>query len=216
MLRDAAVELIKARMLRTGTTATDATIVTEMQLVQEATLEGHHTLPWFTWQDTLQEAVTLVTAAGQSYVTLPVNFLREIDEGGIWRYDSTVLKWIRLVKEDMEYLIDTVEQSEQAVPTHYSIINERLQLFHTPDAEYSLRAVWAVKDVVLSSNIENKWLKYAPDLVIAETGVVIARDVLRDTVAAETFMSMAQRAWDRLWRNHEGHLHANRTYSMGD
>lgn len=213
MQRDAAIELIKSRLTRAGTTELDATIITEMQFAQATVCEGAPTLPWFL----LHEDLTLSISAGASSFALPAGFLREADEGGLWSYNADTGEWVPIVKEDLSYLVATQSGLAATRPGFYAIVDETTaKVFPTADIDYTLKAVWYVKDAALTGDIENKWLKHAADVLVAETGIIVARDILRDMSAADTFTAMRDRAWERLWRVHEGHAHANRTYSMGD
>src|SRR5688500_991451 len=100
VLRDAAVSLIANRLGRR--TDLDADIVSEMQLVQQAKLEGDAAVrPWFL----LTETLTLTLAAGAETIALPADFLDEA-EGFPLAFEDTTIdptsadRWVALAKDD--------------------------------------------------------------------------------------------------------------------
>jgi len=67
----------------------------------------------------------------------------------------------------------------------------QLLLIPSPDESGTLSITGYVGEPVLDSDIENKWLKYAPNYIVGMAGVHVAGD-LRDRGAAEKFNSMAK------------------------
>lgn len=86
-----------------------------------------------------------------------------------------------------------------------------------PDTIYTLRMRYYAQDILPSTgNIENKWLKEAPDLILAELGTIIAGEYIRNPQLAAEYAQKATIARDRLYKRHERRMHANRTYGMGE
>jgi hypothetical protein len=77
-----------------------------------------------------------------------------------------------------------------------------------------IRLIYYAKDTVLSSNVENKWLKYTPDLLIGRAGRLLATG-LRDAGAYGEFAKMETSAQDRLYRENEEQKVVNTTPQMG-
>lgn len=219
MTRDEIVALIKQRARRDADTSLDARIVTEMKYVQDVILEGGVTLPWFL----LSENLTASTVINEERVIIPTNvdsvsgrdFLREHEEGALWYYDSTALEWVELLKDDYDALLAKYP-SGTGTPKYYSLDGFYFRLKPTPDAVLTLRIKCYLREPALSSNIENRWTKHAPDLVIGETGARVASMHLRDPALQAEFEKEAQKAKLRLFLTDEARKHTNREMEMGD
>lgn len=222
MTRDEAVSIILSRCVRPGDQLLTTQCYTEMKMVIENILEGGDTLPWFL----LSEFLTASTVIGEERVELPLNvggvtgrdFLREHETCSLWIMPDGDTKWIELIKDDYDALYTALGGGSDSYgqPTHYSLDNQYFYLKPTPDKVYQLRMRVYLRDTPLTSNIENAWLKHAADLVIAETGTIIAGSYLRDTEAEAKFRDEAQKARNRLYIFHEAREHTGRSYSMGD
>lgn len=207
MLRDGAVSLIK-RGLGYRSTG-DADIVETMQFVQ-TTLEHEAVLPWFL----ISELLSIATVTNEQRVLMPTGFLREIEEGALWRHDSSVspAKWTELKKDDFDFL--QVKQQGAGPPQWYSLMGQYFRLYPTPDAVYPLKLVCYLADADLSTNIENLWLKHAPDILIADTGKGLAAD-LGNKDALKRYGTDSLIAHARLNTETEARMHANRSYAVG-
>jgi len=221
MTRDEAVALLKTRLKRTADTAIDAVIVAEMQFAQYTILEGGITLPWFL----LSEHLRAVTVVNEQRLVLPDTswqtpgrtFLREYEEGALWVYqgeDEPDLPWLELKKDDYDSLQNAYPGT--GLPRYYTVDDGYFYLFPTPDAEYQMRIRAYMREQPLSTNIENKWLKYAADWLIAETGALVAAHYLRDERTAQQMLAQSQLASKRVFLSNEARAHANRDYAMGD
>lgn len=184
MLRDAAVSIIKSRLGNIQGTSHDNMIVANMQLIQSTVLERWHELPWFLEIDSNVEGTNMTTTANVETVNLPSNFLRESDERKwpLLRVDSSEESgFFPLEKVDITVAIGRYTTGDGAVqagrPIKYDIVGEKVYLRYIPDAAYTLRLFYFKSDAILDSNIENQWLKYAADLVIAETCRQSAEDL---------------------------------------
>jgi len=171
MLRDDAVAIVKRRLgNRIGTL--DAAIIDEMKLAQTI-FEHDAFLPWFL----LTELTTISTVASQERIAVPTNFLRETERGGFLIMDAENT-WQQVLKDDYSAL-RAVNQSE-GLPTHYALTGVNFRLFPTPDQAYVLNLIYFAQDAVLSTNVENQWLKWAPDLFIAQTAFQMAQNHFLD------------------------------------
>ncbi len=211
MTRDEAVALLNARLKRGSNTSLDSTIITEMKLVQSR-FEGAAELPWFLLTS---DYVTLTTTADDDKVAISADFLREFEDDGLWVYDSDDTEdWILLTKDTMNAIVAYYAGEDTALPQAYDLVHGYFRLRPIPDDAYTLRYMYYKADTVLSTNVENQWLKYAADLMIAETGWVVATYVTRDKEAAAAFASDRDLAMDRVWRENEARKHAKRQYIM--
>ena len=219
MDRDSAISLLKIRLKRVADTNIDTTIVTVLQHVQETILEENEWLPWFL----LSEFLTITTTANEERIAVPTdvnftgnNFLNEYENGALWRIDASLDAGRKLlVKDDYDSLYRRYKTST-GKPSHYSLDGDYFRLFPTPDDAYTLKMRCYLKDTRLDSNVENNWLKYAADWLMAETGFIIARDVLRDKVAEANMTTDIGRAKDRLLKKDIARKEANMEATMGD
>lgn len=208
MLRNDAVELIKQGLgFRTGT-AIDANIIRTMKHVQWK-LEHGALLPWFL----VSEILTISTVIGEPRVLVPNGFLREIDEGALWRFEATAAgTWTELIKKNFDFL--QRKQQGTGAPAFYSLLGRYFRLFPAPAAVYPLKVVCYLQDTLLDTNIQNKWLEHAEDLMIANTGMMLSGDLV-NRVAMARFQGEAAAAAARYVVENEAREHANRQYVVG-
>ncbi len=206
MLRDAAVSII-AQRLGNRTDLNDQ-IIAEMQFAQEA-LETEDYKPHFL----LSEFADTTTTIGEERLAVPSNFIQEYDEGTLWYYDTTGATpvWTPLRKRAVEDIKNA--GLAEGPPQYYSIGNGYFRLGPVPDAEYSIKMLYYKRDTVLTSNIENGWLKYAPRLLIARTGLDVAT-FIRDPQLVQIFGQLYTDARAKFIANEEGRKHANMDYRM--
>lgn len=222
MLRDDAVALIKARLGNRTDSALDAQIVTEMIYVQENILEGAVQLPWFL----IAENATIQTRPHEERIPLPMSplFLREVDEaatddaGALFRYsqaDDEEGPWVPLRKGDYGNML--VKYPQEGRPLQYDLLGDYFRLKPTPDAQYTLRMLYYGRETSLSTgNIENKWLKWCGDLLIAHTGYNVATKIIGDSARAQVFAADLSVAVERAAKVFEAREHVGRTYHMGE
>ena len=210
MDRSAALTIIKNRLGNIQGTAHDSLIVTNMQLVQETVMEGGDFKPWFL--RSLDQA--LVTITDTRDVATPTGFLEEIESSvSMWYLDSDGA-YNEVEKEDFFDLRDLYGVTEGS-PKKYALSNESFQIFPLPDAVYNLRLDAYVRDTALTTNIENNWLKYGADWVIAETARQTAMD-LQYQKLGQNFEQDSAKARARLYVQHVSREEAGRTRKMGD
>ncbi len=218
MLKSAAISRIQRRLgFRTDLASA---ILEELQdaqnrLEQGVTLPtGGVFLPWF-----LQTEIGMaVTDIGEERIPLPTDpkFLREAEGDALWYYnaepDDESERWTVLEKNDLDYLRGALSGS--GAPKGYALDGTYLRILPTPDQIYTLKMLYYGADEVLGgSDTENKWLKYAPYLLIADAGREIAV-ASRDNTATQYFEQLFQREVQRLWAVGEAREHENRSYSM--
>ncbi len=197
MLRDAAVDLLMKRLGNRNDTALKDTIISEMVFVQDFVLEGAFPLPWFL----VTKDASLVTVASTETVALPTDYLAAWEDGGLARVDASGDE-IRMLREDYDIL--RKEKTGEGTPDYFDILNETLYLRLVPNSVISLVLWYYAKGVSFSgsygdaNNIENNWLKYAADLVLAETGAIMAANHLQAPKMVVAFEKQAFIARNRL------------------
>jgi hypothetical protein len=225
MTRDQAVTLILNRVGQRGGAfgAADAIlggqIVTEMQQQQDELEKSDlGTMPWFLSQEYTNAAFK--TAIGVDTVAHPTGFLREWDDVRVAMFyqDTSVSgdQWIPIAKEDYDVLKTELGDQVPGKPQGYCWVGENFRFFPTPDAEYPLKLLAYIGDTVLTTNIENKWLKYAGRVLIGKTGEVIASLGVRDKDAIAYFVDMAAKGLAGLIRDNVARAEAGRSRQMGE
>lgn len=210
MTRSEAVALVK--QVLGFQTNRDATIVTNMQL-QQSKLELMPTKPWFL----LSTPQDLTTTANVAYVAVPTDFLCDNDEGGMWYYDSTAdagYELTEMKKDDYDVLVENYRGSTTGIPEAYALMGERLYLFPTPDAAYTLKYIYYKKAALLASDVENEWLQHIPELLIGKTGAMMAAS-LRDFEALKVFNLMIQENMALLESQNEARKHTGKEMQIG-
>jgi hypothetical protein len=209
MLRDDVFALLAQRL--GNRTDLDARMQSELLLLQATILEGTGAfIPWFLES----EEITLTAVIGNPNIALPADFLGEIEESPLYLYDTSATDiYTKLAKDDR----DILQQKHQAagITKGYSVNASYIKLAPTPDLAYSYRWRYYAKSASPTSNIENLWLKYAADLVIAELGAVMAKHLQNPTLEG-IFHADAQTARNRLYVKHEALANTGRSYQMGD
>ena len=211
MLRDDALTLLEGRL--GNRTNMRATLILEMRQAQETALERNGIFyPWF-----LETGIITIgtTTAAVETLALPSNWLAEIEEQSMWIFDSGAdVPYVELRKGAYDVALQRFTTDDQ--PQRYSLNKNNLLLKPTPDKGYVIQTRYFAVDDVLSTNIENDWLKYASDWLIAETGIIIARDHIQNDQMAQRFIAAATRARDRVFIENEARQHVGRVYGMGE
>jgi hypothetical protein len=207
MIRDDAVTRIR-RGLGYDTRLSANIIIDALGDAQDA-LETRAELPWF-----LQtELSSINTIVDEERLKLPVDFLLEVEDEHLYIFDSTLDQpWTPLCKDDADEL--RPKYSAPARPVFYTITDEYFRLFPTPDAIYTMKMVYYQKALVLDSNIENKWLKFAPLVMIGLAGRFLAAQRFNDRAKAE-FTELLTFAEKALSETMEARKHTQRRYQMG-
>lgn len=183
MIRTAAVNIIKSRLGNIVGTELDPVIISNMQLVQATVLERGAELPWFLETDSNVEGTNITTTANQEYSDVPSNFLRlnEYIEYPVLRVDSDedsgyyAVTQMDISKAIGRYTTDSL-LDQAGKPIKYDLYGEKFYWRYIPNDAYTIRLFYFKSDQTLDMDIENQWLKYAPDLVIAETCRQTAED----------------------------------------
>lgn len=174
MTRDEAVSWVQFHL----GSRTDLTTQAQNALnAAQEELERRDFLPWFL----RTEVATTTTASSEERLAVPSDFIREWEEGALYRIaDNEEL--IPLEKNTLTVLRAQFRGTAIGAPTDYALDNDYFRLFPTPDAAYDVKMIYYAHDAVLATNVENRWLKNAPWMMIAEAIMILAPG-LRDTAA---------------------------------
>lgn len=175
MTRDEGVALIKQQLQARANS--DSSIVSYMQLAQ-TTLESSPTKPWFL----VSEDTFTTTSDGEERVALPTDFLCEVEEA-TFKYrpdDWPDEEEVDLIKDDYDVLRVNFREEDDGPPQAYALLGQYFRVFPLPDAAYQVRLIYYKQDTVLTTNVENNWLKYAPLLLLGSAGQLMGAGPLRD------------------------------------
>lgn len=215
MLRDSAVSLIAARC--GNRTDLDVRIVAELQYAQEV-LEQREFLPWFLLTESSSPAFTVEVPS--TALTGYTGFIREAENdemGEAFVIDPDTAVWTKLKKAPLSELLyaNNSVDAETGLPTRYALTKTDLYISPKPDKAYTVRFRYYATDTVLSSNIENQWLKYAPDLLIGMAGAAVAL-YTGNVDAAGYFQAQEAKAFDRMVKQTTARREAGLTHNMGE
>lgn len=165
----------------------ESTIILRLQEAQRDHEKGK-TLPNFL----LVEDQPLSFLQGTSSVTLPTNYLRRADKS---------LRYLPATSERYQFIpwrsysdaYKAYSNLQSAGPKVATLRTTSIYLFPKADRDYTLYWDYYIKDDLLTTNIENRWLANAPEILIGFAGLRIARD-MRNKEAAALFDAMYKSA----------------------
>jgi len=184
-------------------------IIAEMKFAQ-AVQEGRAFLPWF-----LQEIALVQTVVADPLLAFPTGFLREQDEecGLFLTQDDGSL--LPLLKAEYTALLRMETLKGSGPPKAYALYGGGYRIFPVPDAVYDLEALYYKADSFPASGADtNKWLTEGASLLIAATGVGVAK-FLRSVESVQLFMQEYLEALSEMRRAHVARDMAARELVMG-
>lgn len=206
MLRDEAVEIVKRRLAYFRGDSGD--VVGEMKLAQE-TLErgilGPHGgvfWPWFL----LRQAV-IGDVSGET-VAAPEDFLHDYEWEALWLVEDGGRK------RPLERVDRGRFEFGEGEPKRFELVGGTIFLDPRPAEPVTLELVYYGRDQRLEGNIENLWLRYAPDLLIFET-VRAMGEALQMGTSVRLAREMAAEAKRTLWATTMGRVLEEREIILG-
>jgi hypothetical protein len=161
--------------------ALEAKIILRFQEAQRD-LEKGKTLPKFL----VQEDQTLLLPAGAHTVALPAGFLRDVDETGIRFYSQPGSRpfFLRRVyyKDGIQASafvseFDPTTTLSGRAPKFYAIRLTTIDFISPVTRDTTLVWDYYKAAALLTTDIENEWLKNAPEWLIGEAGLRMARSL---------------------------------------
>jgi len=147
---------------------------------------------------------------------VPTDFLNEWEEGTLYWKLTTATKYTRLNKDDYDYLTDLYSTGTDG-PRGYALAGDYFLIVPEPTVVYDWKMrYFAHQPINVADDDENKWLKYAANWLIAETGLVIATNYLNNDKAASAFEAWRREAKRRLEKFNIAREEANRERMMGE
>jgi hypothetical protein len=195
MLRSEAITIIKRG---TGFRQTqDVAIIAALKSVQRD-LEAGQTLP--NWLLHFDQPIAVL--AGNPLGAFPLGFLRVHEDYPMYRLNVGGAPIFIPRKQSIEatqaYVTSGESDADEVdliTPSYPSVFVQdtktRLHFVPTPTVSFTAYLTCYMAEPTLDSEIENAWLKYAPDYVCGLAGMNIAGD-LRDKGAVDRFTLMAK------------------------
>lgn len=199
----------------------DATIIEVIQDSQEQIETTYPTepLPWFL----LTERATVTAVADEERLALPSDFILEYEEDALWlqlpdggerllkKYDADDLRAISSHMTPAELI-----SNRTSFKFSYALTGDYFRIFPTPDLAYSYKMIYYQKQEVLSDpDTDNRWLRYAPWVLIGMAGENYAH-AIRDATAMSYFQQKKGAALEAVTNHTIARQIANRRMAMGE
>jgi hypothetical protein len=211
----AALDLLMARLTRSGEAELRAAALNEIILAQETELEGGPILPWFL----ISEEASSVTPSDGSErrIAIPTDFIREVEENALWVVDSDGKRQFITKRPFDELMAKYGSDATGELPEFYALQGGYFHLFPITTLELPVKMNYFKRAATPtdSTGSENVWFKYAADLMIACGGLAIAAEHIRDAEVVAMFEAQKTRAWARLEVMDTARAEANMSRSMG-
>lgn len=210
MTRDEAIIIMQQQLGFRSDQADNCVIY--LKLAQQQ-LELEPIKPWFL----VSESLTALTTATEDRIGVPPTMLEEYDDAALFYVPDEgddEGKNLDLRKDEYDVLVANYRDTAAGEPKSYALRGGYFILFPTPDDAYTIKIVIYAQDDILNSNIENKWLKYAPLLLIGKALQYIP-SALRDSVALQTGKDWEQQGRLAVFTMNETRDLANRELQMG-
>lgn len=173
----------------------DASIIAALKEAQRQ-LELGHTLPNFL----LEYDATVSVTANNPTIALPTGFIRFSDEYQFYYVNTDGARVFLPRKnytEAYQAYVASGEEDGNVIAQVYDypqVVVQRSKtaalVIPTPRTSFNMFLTYYKADDVLETEIENKWLKNAPDVLIGMAGMTVAGDV-RDKDALANFSRRA-------------------------
>ncbi len=205
-------QLIDQALFHLGNRASyRANVLSSMKLWVDERERGRF-LPWFLEK----ESSGLVTVEDQDYVSLPADFLRELDEGIVLVTDADGLEHKLVKAPSLDRLLS--EKDEGGLPEAYYLFNGRMYLRQTPDAAYFLRFFYYGKSTVLADNDSEvtHWGAEAASALVFGSAAIFAGTVLQNMKLRDSLAAFESRALDNLLAANEARIHSGSSLLIED
>lgn len=193
MTSDEIVTLVLNRCgKRSSDTELTAAAFLELARIQTDYEEGPE-LPWFL----ISEASSANLTSGDPRISVPSDFLMEVEEGALWIQNSEG-NWKELHKEEYDQLRAVYQNETAGLPKYYALRGKYFYFGPIPDANYSVRMVYYQQQTAAAAGVTNQWTTYASDLLIGTLGDVIAGEYLNDFQKQKVFQNRMALAYKRM------------------
>lgn len=190
-----------------------ATIVTQLQHAQthfEENWPDPSMLPYFL----LSDCAIAYTVADEERVAKPDDWLADYPDATLWLKNSDD-DYIALEKSSQVGLNGLYINSGSGFPSAYAFDGNYYRFFPKPDATYEVRTQYYQRDATLSlGSTENKWLIYAPYVLIGRAGAMLSSGSKNANFQA--FLGLQNDAIASVQRRTTQESVQNRQFAMGE
>lgn len=171
-------------------------------------------IPWFL----ITEVASARTTIGEERLLLPTDFAGELEGFRLYYFDENAESdenaWVQLEKGEESFMRKNLPGS--GAPAGYFYSGGYWRIRPTPDDEYLMKIIYAGADTTLtvSPNITNKWLTWAPWVLVSAAGSSMAQS-LRDATALQFFQQRMALEVNTLWAATEARFQSNDRPVMG-
>ena len=132
-----------------------------------------------------EESTTLVTVSSTAYVALPSDFI-EMD-----KLEITTTSTLPLNQTTINDMLEWRSTTSTGEPSDYCLYQNRIELYPTPDAVYSLPIHYIKSLTVLAADTDtNLWLTDMEELVRLHAKKMLYAEKIRDTNSAKDMQSL--------------------------
>lgn len=206
-----------------GFSATDSQkiidAIADAQEQFETSWPGELEMPWFL----LSERATTSQVGSEERLLLPSDFIMEfegdalwlqLENGGekrLWKYDSDDLR-----SRTSQYTETQYQSEVDSCNFAYALTGDYFRIFPTPDSVQNYKMIYYQRQPVMTElTDENRWLKYAPWVIIGSAGEEIAL-AMRDATARGHFQNKKASALQSISTFTLERKYANRRMAMGE
>lgn len=145
-----------------------------------------------------QTSTAIACSAGQSFLSLPGNFLTE----DVFRIES---QSIDLQRDELDNILHMRAFSATGIPTHYAIYGAKFELATIPDSAYSANLFYIKTLSALSADADtNGWTSgLAQDVIVYHATKLMWSNVIRNDREAAKNAALEREALANLMSEHE-------------
>jgi hypothetical protein len=137
-----------------------------------------------------ETSTSVACVSSQSYVATPSNFM-ELDLLQVLDSSATV----ELIEKDLKWIRRANTVPTYGIPTHFTIYQNRIELFPIPDSAYSLPIYYLHKFPALSAGADtSEWTSAVEDVIVYHATKLMWATVLRNPEQATVYQALEQEA----------------------
>jgi hypothetical protein len=193
--------------------------IADAQEQLETSWPGELEMPWFL----LSERSVATQAGEEERLLLPTDFIMEfegdalwlqLEDGGekrLWKYDADDLR-----QDVQRYSSTSLENQIELGRFSYALTGDYFRIFPTPTSVQSYKMIYYQRqEVMTEGSEENRWLKYAPWVLIGAAGEEMSMGS-RDAAAKQHFQNKKAAGLESISSFTLARKYANRRMAMGE
>jgi hypothetical protein len=187
--------------------------VTEIQVFIQQKEMTMDELPFF-----LETADTRTMTAGQWFMDLPSDFLKEIEETGMIGTDTDTGETFPIIKRIPDVVNAHIAACAPGKPKYYGIFGNRWIFGPVPNKAYQFSVPYGRKSALYLRNTQQTtdWILHAPQAVSNTIQEILAAQHLQAPEMAATYRPLAAQAWAQFNDYCNARKYSNVHVSSGD